>query len=257
MKRIIYFLLAFVFFSGCNNEADILPNSSQESTVSTNDLSVLAEKNLQNKTNQKVDIQQQLAALNISENEIEKATAYKSSFLNLSERINQLNLIGNEFLAESNYNFALFYYLISLELAVANSDIHKGAALYRNIALAYQHKGDYHKAAVNFWHSFQLWSMVGDDARIAQLYNDLGVVYALAHDFESLEDFDVENSLALAFFESALDSRIAQNDSDDIQQSEYNIATLFAAWSNKVLTTGRSRDNDEFLYAQDDVEDDL
>lgn len=253
MKRFIYFLLALGFLSSCNDEADVLPNTGQPAIIST-DFSVIAEKNLQSKTSQEAYLDQQLATLNFSDNEIEKAVNYKNSFLSLSERISQLNLIGNEFLVEGNYNYALLYYLISVQLAVANDDIQKGAALYRNIALAYQHRGDYREAALNFWHSLQLWSSLGDNARIAQLHNDLGVVYALAHDFVALAHFNVENSFALAFFETALDRRIAQDASVGIQQAEYNIATLYGVWSNKVLGSNTSSD---YLYAQDEHEDDL
>lgn len=254
MKRFIYFLLALVFFTSCNEEADTLPNTSQKPANPAIDFSVIAEKNLQDKTSQVADIDQQLSALNIAESEIEKATDYKNSFLGLSERISQLNLLGNDFLGEGSYDFALMYYLISLQLAVSNDDIQKSAALYRNIALAYQHKGDYRKAAINLWHSLQLWSTLGDNARIAQVHNDLGVVYALAHDFMPLEYFDVDNSFALAFFESALDSRIAHSDSDGLYQSEYNITTLYGVWSDKLLSSNSSSD---YLYAQDDPEDDL
>lgn len=254
MKRFVYFFLALGFLSSCNDETDVLPSTDQQSTAVTTDFSTIAEANLQNKTNQEAYLSQQLAALNVSESEIEKVTEYRSGFLNLGEQIKQLNLIGNSFFAESNYNFALLYYLSSLQLAVANDDIEKAATLYRNIALAYQYKEDYENAAINFWHSFQLWDTIGDESRIGQLYNDLGVVYALAHDFLPAEDFDVEHSFALAFFEAALDNQIALNTSTGTPQAEYNITVLYGVWSDKGLGANQK---DEYLYAQDDVDDDL
>lgn len=249
MKRFIYCLLAFGLFSSCNDETDVRPDLGQENIAPAIDFSVIAEKNLQDKPSQEADIEQQMAALNIAVSEIQKVADNKNASLSLSERINRLNHLGSEFLAESNYNFALMYYLISLQLAVDNEDAQKAAVLYRNLALAYQYKGEYQKAAINFWHSLQLWSRLGDHARKMQLYNDLGVVYALVHDFVPVEDFDVDNSYALAFFEAALDG-------EGVQQSEYNITLLYTTWSNKALITN-GRDNDEYLYAQDDVEDDL
>lgn len=258
MKRFIYFLLALGFFSSCNNEADMLPNKIQDPATSTTNFSALAESNLQNKSSQLADIDQQIAALDISENDFYKVSNFKNGFLNLNERIKQLNLKGNDYFSENNYHYALIYYLFSLQLAASNNDIQKEATLYRNVALAYQHKGDYRKAVINFWHSFKLWKIINDNARVAQLYNDLGVVYALASDFKgSVDDFEVENSHTLAYFEAGLDGRVVLGDMEGISQSEYNINTLYAVWSDGAIVANGRSGNDDYLYAQDDPDDDL
>lgn len=253
MKLFLYVLLLVCLVSSCNENAQDIAPSSQ--VMATSDYSKIAQANLQNTANQEAYLSQQLSLLNLSKEEVEKASRGTSNGF-FKDSYKGLNNLGNLLFSQGSYDLALFYYISSLQILVFNDKLEAQAIAFRNIALTYQEKGDYENAAINFWQSFYLWEEIGDMSRQGQLYNDLGVVYALAHDFVPAENFDVENSTTLHFYESAIDIHTEINDLERVVQAEYNIDLLYTAWLGKESNTITSKgEKDELQYAQDDVED--
>lgn len=252
MKKIFYLLLIVSFISACNEKPEnmVTPDQALATTV---DFSTIAKANLQSTANQEAYLNKQLDLLDLSEHEIEKASKNASNnFISLKDSYKKLNNLGNQLFDEESYHLALFHYITSLQLSIFNGELEGQAIAFRNVALAYQQVGDYENAAINFWQSFYLWEKIGNESRKGQLYNDLGVVYALAHDFVPVTSFDVENSTALSFYDAALDLHHATNNAEKIAQVAYNIDVLYTTWLEKERSSIFKKG---WRYEQDDVED--
>lgn len=257
MKHFLYLLGLVFFISSCDNDLTELTDTSTNQTVGNTNFAEVARSNIQSSTNQKAFIDQQNSKLSLSESEKSKALeTVANSLVIIEDLYKSYNNIGNTYYRDGNYDFALFYYLTSLDLKLQASDNEGLALSYRNIALAYQAKGDFENAAINFWQSYYLYDLLENASKKAQLLNDLGVIYDLAHDFVAVDNFDVENSLALDFYTQAIDLNESLSDLTGIAQSETNVELLFQTYSQKTNSTG-SRTDIEPSRDQDDVEDEL
>lgn len=266
MKNLFYLLLCLVLVvSSCSEDENITTPQAPQNTSS--DFASIAKRNLQSKDQQQAYLNQQLTALNLSQAEKEKALKNTSNdLLDLIFQAKTLNNLGNQLFAEENYELALFYYLNSLQVKTAANDLEGMAISYRNAALAYQEKGDYENAAINYWQSFYIWESLGNKSRQGQLYNDLGVVYSLSHDFLEVGSFSVEQSTSVTFYEKAIAINETLNDFEGIAQAKHNINLLYDNWlgeksgSNAKVTGGGDGDGDDDFkgsYDQDDVEDEF
>lgn len=255
MRHFLYLLLSVLMLSSCNDNLPELEKSAQSQVVPEN-LSMLAQENIENPTSQKNYLSSQADLLQLSE--IDKSKLLNTAANGSEEGVGlarEYNNLGNQYYKNKSYKIALFYYLTSLNLKLGTGDDLGMALSFRNIALAYQALGDYRNAALNFWQSYYLYELVEDSSRMAKLLNDLGIVYDLAHDFINLEDFDAENSYALSYYSQSIELNESSSNLEGVLQTEHNIESFFSTYLNR--DTATSRTTGEVSRDQDDVEDEL
>lgn len=255
MRHFLYLLSFLLMFTSCNDNLPELEKSTQKQVIPEN-LSTLAQENIDNEASQKEYLSDQYNFLALSEIDrnklVDNAENGSEEGLGLSKKYNNL---GNEFYKSKNYEIALFYYLTSLDLKLdVGNDV--GMALsFRNIALTYQAMGDYRNAAINFWQSYCLYKLQGDASRMAKLLNDLGIIYDLAHDFVHLKEFVLENSYALSYYSQSIDLSETFNNSEGVLQTELNIKSFYNTYLYRdTLAASRT---DDVSRDQDDVEDEI
>ncbi len=258
MKHFLYLLVFAFIFTSCENEHSEVAPSAADHTIASQDFAEIARLNMQNTASQQKYISRQNQLLALSENERSKALDPSS---NASEIVDDVfksyNNIGNQFYRSGNYNFALLFYLTSVELKLQGSNNESLALTYRNIGLAYEALGDFENAAINLWQSYLLYQSLGNASKTATLLNDLGAVYDLAHDFLPLVQFQVDNSMALGFYTQAMDLSESLGEEARIDQVQKNIGMLFETYSERAnLVNARSGDL-KVRRDQDDVEDEL
>ena len=257
MKHFLYLFLAVVVLSSCEDNLNEVTSNTQNQITAPENLSLIAQENIQNKDSQLRYLQQQNRALSLSEDERNKTLSSTTNGFKITEGLAKIyNNTGNDYYREGNYEYALFYYLLSLDLKLPTNDNEGMALSYRNIALTYQTLGDYQNAAINFWQSYYLYEALENASNKAKLLNDLGIVYDLAHDFVNLAQFDVENSQSLLFYEQSIDLSQALNDYEAIAQTENNIGLYYNTYLSK-SSNYTSRTDLPVSRDQEDVEDEL
>lgn len=257
MKHFLYLFLFVVVLSSCEDNFNEVAVDDQKKETHPDNLSLIAQENILNKEFQKQYIQQQTNSLSLSDDEKSKSlNSSTNGLLIVGDLGKAYNNAGNDFYREGDFEYALFYYLLSLDLKLVNGDNEGMAISYRNIALTYQTIGDYRNAAINFWQSYYLYEALEDTSKMAKLFNDLGIVYDLAHDFVGLEQFDIDNSQALTFYEQSINFSEGLNDNEAIIQVENNINLFYGTYLSKDIYQS-NRTDIEVSRDQDDVEDEL
>src|SRR5690606_24983333 len=89
------------------------------------------------------------------------------------------NNIGNIYRDILRYDDALSFYQKSLTAKTLLGDKEGMAITNRNMAYVLQLKGEYQKAKDSYWTSLYTWKALKNEDRMAQIYNDLGIVYDL------------------------------------------------------------------------------
>ena len=258
MKKLFYLLILSMAVAACNDDFENVSDLNTQEEIQTNELAVIAKKNIQNTTNQKAYVSSQLKGITLSGIDLDKTYENSNhSYDNSTDQAKFYNNLGNDYYGAKQYDLALYYYFSALQLKIGEGNSESIALTFRNIGLAYQSNGEYENAAVSFWQAYFLWESIGSVARKAQTLNDLGAVYDLAHDFSQNPNLDVEDSYSLYYYENALALNESLSDGEGIVQVENNISLLFSNWLAKDTgTTSVDKDKD-LSRDQDDVEDEL
>src|SRR5690606_34371663 len=101
------------------------------------------------------------------------------------------NNIGNLYRDILRYDQAILFYQKSLTAKTLLRDKQGMAITNRNMAFVFQLKEDYERAKDSYWTSLYTWKTLGNEERMAQLYNDLGIIY----DLMSQDDNNIENGI--------------------------------------------------------------
>jgi tetratricopeptide (TPR) repeat protein len=159
-------------------------------------------------------------------NNTEKAYGYANEMLSLAAKINAQKQIGDAYnilgalnRSENNYvnditkyDNAIRFYKKSLTAKTWLKDREGMAITNRNIAFVYQLMKDYEKAKDSYWTSLYTWKKLGDKNRMAQLYNDLGIIYELILESKGAANYDVEKNIIYNLHLNALElNKISKN----------------------------------------------
>src|SRR5690606_21033196 len=101
------------------------------------------------------------------------------------------------------------------------------AITHRNIAFVYQLLGEYEKAKDSYWTSLYTWKKLGDETRMAQLYNDLGIIYELILETRGSDSYDVEKNIIYNLHLNALELNKMNQNPKGMGWVYNNIATSY------------------------------
>ncbi len=157
--------------------------------------------------------------------------AYKNpkDVLSMKRLIGKINnLIGNVYLAQSDYPKALSNYATGLKISEEEGDKHQACAIYSNIGIVYHHLGDYPKELEYYLKALKLAKEVGNENQIRMTLSNLGAVYCKQLNYTK----------ALEYYLSALKMNEEVGDKYGIIASYVNIGLVYKAQGdyNKALT---------------------
>ncbi|MCD4818381.1 MAG: tetratricopeptide repeat protein [Candidatus Cloacimonetes bacterium] len=154
----------------------------------------------------------------------QKAEKYYNEALEISEKINNLNLkayiLNNKgilFDLKGDYNTAIEIYNQSLNIYLRLENIEMKYSLYNNIGGSYRRLGNFAKALEYSLQSLEYDEKYGEGKSLATSYDNIGIIYYYLEDAEK----------ALDSFNKSLEIRQKINDKKGIAASYNNISIIY------------------------------
>lgn len=166
------------------------------------------------------------------------------------------NNIGNIYRDILRYDDALSFYQKSLTAKTLLGDKEGMAITNRNMAYVLQLKGEYQKAKDSYWTSLYTWKALKNEDRMAQIYNDLGIVYDLIakENNDAVVNDEIEKNIIFNLYKNSLELYQKVNNQKGIGWAYNNIAILLIekekyeealGYLNKTMALkGRSQDQE-------------
>ena len=169
----------------------------------------------------------QLAKYYLEQNKSDSALLlYKNAYQLLPDTLNEeaekiLNETGLFYYQRSNFTKALTYFQKALYIAAVNNDSSTIAMRYSNIAVIYDHLGDYVKSFENNQEALKIFEKQKFTRGMAFIYNNLGV---LSEEMEKPED-------ALIYHRKALKLKKELDNKSGVGNTLNNIGVVFEQYS--------------------------
>jgi len=100
-----------------------------------------------------------------------------------------LNMLGNYHERRTQYDSAMYYYNLSLQIIEAENSDKGRATVYNNVAMVNIRKGDYDQALELMFKALRAEETIDNPTGIAQAYNNIGVGYYYLKDYDKATEY--------------------------------------------------------------------